>query len=96
MEEKQMRGGNDNGNPPRKWPAGQKLIVTIHDGTLLQKVNRLPKNVRGKVVEKALAAFFETPEGIGLLDIFKAPKETKGALKGGERSAKGVLGDFGE
>ncbi|MBI5178165.1 MAG: hypothetical protein HZA04_02790 [Nitrospinae bacterium] len=71
----------------------QKLIVTIRDGTLLKQVNLLPKNIRGKVVEKALASFFDTPEGKGLTGLFKAPRESQKAEK---VPAKNVLGDFGE
>lgn len=71
----------------------QRLIVTIRDKSLLEKVNLLPKNVRGKAVEKALALFFETPEGKGITGLFKAPK---GAASPKGRAGAGPLGDFGD
>jgi hypothetical protein len=70
-----------------------KLIVTIGDPALLEKVRQLPKNVRGKAVEKALTIFFASPEGKGLADLFKAPKEAKVSPNIVE---KGVLGDFSD
>ncbi|MDH5542047.1 MAG: hypothetical protein OEY64_03685 [Nitrospinota bacterium] len=69
----------------------KKLIVTLQEEGLLEKVNSLPKSARGRVVEASLRAYFDSPAGKSVLDVFakSVPRTTP------SKPAKGVLGDFG-
>jgi len=74
-----------------------RLIVTIKDPKVLEKINALPKLVRGRVVEEAIAHYLKSPEGAHLFEIFSKKRKCSNAT---ERKAgipaNQILGGFSD
>ncbi len=74
-----------------------RLIVTIKDPKVLEKINALPKLVRGKVVEQALAQYLKSSEGAHIFELFSKKRkslEETGRKTATTATAKHILGGF--
>ncbi len=74
-----------------------RLIVTIKDPTVLEKINSLPKLVRGRMVEQAITQYIDSPEGAHLFKIFgKRDNPSKNEKKNPQNPVRQILGGFSE
>ena len=79
----------------------RRLIVKVDDHNLLDRIEMIPKPHRGKVVERALAVYLESPEGSEVFGLFQgqAPSANHIHPSGKTRSLPGnllkkVMGDY--
>ncbi len=77
----------------------KKLIITLKDKELLERVYSVPKSWRGKFIESALKSFLQTREGLALYNFLEKRKPGPG-LEAEEEAAidpdpvKRIMGDF--
>jgi len=75
----------------------KKLIITLKDKELLERVYSVPKSWRGKFIESALKSFLQTREGLALYNFLE---KRKPGLEAEEEAAidpdpvKRIMGDF--
>ena len=74
----------------------KKLIVTLKDKELLERVYSIPKTLRGKFIESALKNFLQTPEGLALYNFVEKKKlgqdEEEAVID--PDPVKRIMGDF--
>lgn len=79
----------------------RRLIVKIDDHDLLDRIEMIPKPHRGKVVERALVVYLESPEGSEVFGLFQGQAPSVNHIRplGKSNSSsknllKKVMGDY--